>query len=301
MDTAAPHYQPSGKFSAKGLFLTPAFGVPVGVLAAAVYAYVILYLPIVGYVSFLLTFGLGFVVSLAVGAGLTRGKVRSRAVGLALALFVGLATLYASWATWCFALIQRADGDVSLLGVFFSPGGLWDFINAVNEKGAWNLKGYTPTGAVLWALWALEAGIIVGFPLVTALTTTEAPFCEACGEWCGETKGLFRTGPSTKGDVKELCERHAFDDVARLGLPEDGAAEWIRYDLHTCGCRETNALTATLVTVVEKSGKAELKEDVWVKTLLVPAGVLPRVEAVAAQLARLETEEVPSALHATPA
>lgn len=38
-------------------------------------------------------------------------------------------------------------------------------MNKVNEVGAWKFKSITPTGGVLWALWGVEAAILVGCPL----------------------------------------------------------------------------------------------------------------------------------------
>jgi hypothetical protein len=280
-------YTPSGKFSPLALLYTPLFGLPVGALAAAVYAYVILYLPIVGYVSFLLTMGLGWLTATAVTMALQKGKVRNQGVGTALGLGIGLFTLYFQWVTWIYALVHRNDGELGFLPLLLNPSGLWEAITIVNSKGAWTMHGATPTGGVLWALWAVEAAIILGFPLVAAWGVARAPFCEACRTWCEEKKGLFHTEVA---DKEEVVSRLAIKDLtwfAALG-PARSNDSWLRLDFHECGCRHTATLSAVHVTATVKDGKRELKDSPWLEHVLVGQDVATQAIAIAQRFQQLE-------------
>jgi hypothetical protein len=258
-------YAPSGRFAGHALVTLPLLGIPAGAALATLYAYVTLYLPIVGTVSFILTGGLGLLVGMTLVWLLKVGKVRSRAVGLGLSTVVALATLYVSWAVWCAAALSRDGVDASALALVLQPTVLWEVIGAVNEHGAWSLKGLTPTGGALWALWACEALIMVGIPLFMAAAQVDTPFCEACGAWCEEHKAARLTDVPAEGEAaaKALAERDDAKAVEALGAPHEGTP-YLRWDVHACGCGETTTLSATHVKpTVDDKGKPGEDTTVW--------------------------------------
>ncbi|GMU63247.1 MAG: hypothetical protein AMXMBFR34_50100 [Myxococcaceae bacterium] len=258
-------YVPSGRFSSHALVTVPLLGILLGALLATAYAYLTLYLPIVGVVTFLLTGGVGLLLGMGLSALLHRGKVRNRMLGLALGLFVALVTFYVQWAVWSYALLRRDDVDVSFLALLLQPWALWDVITVVNQHGAWSLKGATPTGGVLWALWAVEGLILVGLPTFLALASVDTPYCEACESWCGETKGVRVTDVPADGEatVLALAERDDVAALSALGVSHEGTP-FLRWDLHACGCGETSTLCASKVTpTVDKQGKPGEETTLW--------------------------------------
>jgi hypothetical protein len=80
--SSAAHYQHSGRFEAGGVFTALLFMILLGSLAAAAYAYLILYIPFI-YINALLTIGFGGVLAATAYAGAQRGRIRARGIVLA--------------------------------------------------------------------------------------------------------------------------------------------------------------------------------------------------------------------------
>jgi len=283
----ARYYQPSGRLSLKALLLAP-LALPVVALAATVYSYVTLYLPIIGYVTVLLTVGLGFAVAAVATMVLKRGRVRSVPFALLITAGLGLFTTWFMWMTWGYALVHQNDGELPFVALLWPPN-LWELISIVNDKGAWNIHGATPTGFVLWVLWAVEAAIIIGLPVVTGLAVAREPFCEHCDAWCTHTKGAFVTSTVVKEEAAEHLERHDFAWLLSFTALQGQPETFTRWDLFECGCRATNAVSAVDVTVgVDSNGKAKVTETPLLAALLLPPDVLPAFHAVAQRLAAPE-------------
>jgi len=283
------YYRHSGRFSPLSVGKAVALGLLASVPMAFIYAYIIVYIPIIGVVTFLLTGGFAAMVGLAVGGALHAGKVRSNVVAVVTALPVALFALWASWVIWVHALLARADADVGLLDLAMSPAGLWEVITLINEKGAWSMKGFTPTGGVLWALWAGEAAIIAGIILVMAVQMLSSPFCEACDRWCEEHKAIAVLGPTRKDALAPRLEQGDYAVLKEL-TGATGAA-FTQIDLHQCSqCQTTSALTATSVTVTQKNGKQEKNEKALLKFLLISPGDLSTVKAIVAEVQEIEAE-----------
>ena len=269
------YYSPSGRVSPKVLLLAP-LAFPLAALAATLYSYITLYLPIIGYVTVLLTAGLGFLIGSLSTLVLHRSKARSRLFATVLSLGLGLFTTWAMWVTWGYALVHRAGSDVALWALLWPPN-LWDLVSAVNEHGSWSLKGLTPTGGVLWGLWTIEAGILIVLPLLMGLTVADQPFCEHCDRWCEHTPALFLTPEVKKEEAAEHLQRRDFAWLQGLGLVErPPPPRFTRWDLYECGCRATNAVSAIGIEVgVDENGKAKVTETQLVQTFLLAPDVVP--------------------------
>ncbi|AWM33131.1 hypothetical protein [Hymenobacter nivis] len=63
---------------------------------------------------------------------------------------------------------------------------MWNATRQINETGTWSLKSTTPSGLVLWAIWLIEATIIVGGAYLMAAAQAQEPFSEATGAWADE-------------------------------------------------------------------------------------------------------------------
>ena len=119
-------YEHSG---AGGLVIPAALlaGLPVAFLLSAVYSYIVVYCPVVGYPNIL------FLGGLVVGVGTAQAwiarfaRCRSPFLMGIVGLMIGVATLYFAWAFFVKALVQYSgDQPLPILDVIASPGWLWE-------------------------------------------------------------------------------------------------------------------------------------------------------------------------------
>lgn len=290
-NSGAVYYRPSGEFSPVGVLLVLAIATPAAALLAAIYAYLILYIPIAGYVTFILSAGFGLLMGVATSARLRSSKVRNVPLAWLLGTLIALVGFYVHWAVWSAAFLARGDVDVSILQLL-DPSELWRFISLVNEDGAWSMKGFKPTGAALWGFWGVEALLILGPAIVVAGMAADQPFCERCQKWCDDVDGLHRLKLHDAAAVRAKAEAKDFAALAQLGRAEGDASRYLRVDLKHCpDCDQTSTLTIQDVTVtIDKEGKPSVSTDTAVKDLVLSAGELAQVRA----LAPLEHAQAPS-------
>ncbi|MCP3903068.1 MAG: hypothetical protein GY715_05470 [Planctomycetes bacterium] len=258
-----PYYVPSGRLTIGGLVMMLIFGVIGGLLLGAAYGYLIQYNPLV-YVNFLATLFVGVVVGVIASVGISRGAVRSPGVAALLGVVVGVVALYVSWVFWMHALTLRAGQATWLL----DPAALWEGILVVNKNGAWSMKGTTPTGGVLWAIWGIEAVLIVGICAAMCRGAAGEPYCEACGRWSADVyKDLPLPCPV---DLSALRNDLEAGNVAAL-KPLAGGAENCRLDasLSACpGCPDVGFLTVRKVDIkTDRKGKTSESKSDFVKGL----------------------------------
>ncbi|MHC4953520.1 MAG: hypothetical protein ACYTGZ_06490 [Planctomycetota bacterium] len=256
------YYAPSHGFEAPAIPVMLALG---GVAAAALgfaYGYLVHVNPFI-YINVLATLGLGFAIGIAGGHGVTKFKVRWPALAGTLALVVGVFAVYISWIAWSHALVADAGGDIWIV----NPANLFEFMKLVAEDGAWSIGSMTPTGIVLWAIWALEAGIIAVLPAYLSWQSARKPFCENCEAWT-EAEMACATGSTNDHDslVRSL-ERGDVLALAKLG-PAEGRA-YTRATVNACNsCRDTAFLTVESVTIDTKKDKDEENSSTVVENLI---------------------------------
>lgn len=260
------YYQHSGKFSLGGVAFALVVGSVIACFLAFVYAYLILYIPLV-YINFLITAGFGAVVGIAAAALLKNRKVRNGGVAMVTALLITAIAYYYAWVSWLWALGRRYGdaGEVTtsvFFGLLLQPAEVWKAILTVNENGAWSFRSGDPvTGGVLWGVWALEALIIFGASLLIAKGWMEAePFCENCEVWCESKENVLAATTQNVEEFKQRMEAKDFRYLESLGAPAAECADWQQIDLYTCPkCMNTNTLSAK--RVVLKVEKKETKKE----------------------------------------
>ncbi|TWT82273.1 hypothetical protein CA13_37350 [Planctomycetes bacterium CA13] len=226
-------------------------GIPVVILLSAIYAYIVVYCPVVGYVNVLFLGGYVFAAGIALAMIAKMSKCRSPSVLLALGTLGGLVGLYFSWVFFIKALFGE---DVSAIAVALSPLGILEVAKEINANGWWG-----PSGIAQWALVAIEAAVIVGgIALFTSSSISREAFCEDCSTWCNpfETMHLKLTPELAAKDPSEL------DHLQLLGLEEVDKSEYPRLDaevLQCTGCEKTQAIRFKKVAQVMDDG--ELKEQ----------------------------------------
>ncbi|MHC4202976.1 MAG: hypothetical protein ACYSU0_23565, partial [Planctomycetota bacterium] len=226
---------------------------------------------------FLLAVGLGILLGYVVGLAAKRSKVRSSTVCGIVGGLAGLVALYAAWVAWI-------HGISKFEALVLSPAGIVRVMLAIAEEGAWEISDFTPKGAVLLAVWGVEAAILVGASAYVAWAhLAETPFCERCQAWVDDSKGIGPFEPvAGREDFRSRLEREDYAVLAGLRRAEDDANAYASVELRRCAeCREVTYLTVRNVEVkIEKKGeKEDRKERITevVKNLIVPSNVEARL------------------------
>jgi len=282
------YYEHSGKYDTGGLMTSLLGGIAGAVALSFAYAYLLLYIPLAGYVTLILTGGYGFLLALMMGFLLKRGKVRNTGAAIGVTLLVALVGLYSSWVVWIYALPRREEMEADLLSLFLQPGAVWNIISFVNGTGAWTIRNWTPTGTTLWFFWGLEAAIILGVAAFFTLgIVVKDPFCEGCGTWCEETEGVARLGQADGAELKQHLESRDFAYLEKLGPAMADAPGYVEINVHSCmNCRGTHTVSANLVTVtVNKKGESEASKETVVDKLLVDSSGADAVRGIGQKLA----------------
>jgi hypothetical protein len=251
----ATHYKHSGKAPFVGVFLTLIIGLIAGVILGVIYGFLIYWSPFV-YVNAFITFGFGIGLAILVGTAAKMGKVRNSTVVTVLALLVALVAYVAHWSVWIGRMAEMES---------VAPGDIWALVNVINTLGPWSIFNWTPTGFALWAIWGIEALVIVGIGTFAAHGTTDVPFCEDTGQWTKETKVAAQFAPLPEDpDINSPGSL-----LGALHPVEDNARAYTAVSVATAEGSELRCATLTRVTVeTDKDGKDKTSETTVVKDLL---------------------------------
>jgi hypothetical protein len=274
-------YEASGRF---GVQVLPAVLVclAVGVGLAWVYQWLIDLIPFI-YVNVLLTVGFGLVLAFLIVTALRKGKNRSRALTFAVAVAVPLVAVAASfWWAYQFALPdlyeslveegKRQKAEVVSREEF---DGLFTFDDwrQLRVETGWTVgrvtsssNGPALSGFLVYVMWLIEAGILVGICLFGALFQSQEPYCERCDVWqTAETLGPWMEVDGTT--LRRAIREERLDPLlapvpAPNGSPEHGA--FVLSDCPRCG--KNPFLDVAVIRLEQnKDGKVETKTEVLAK------------------------------------
>jgi len=230
-------------------------GLPAIVLLSAIYAYIVAYCPIVGWVNaiFLGGYVMGGGIVLAILA--KQSKCRNPGMLFWLGFVAGVVGLYSAWVFFVKAL---AGGEFSTISLATNPAALWGLISAINTNGWWG-----PSGMAQWALVSIEAIVIVGgIATVTAGAIDRDAFCEECGTWCDQFEKMHLK-PTPEMLVTSLDK---LNHMELLALDDADVTDYPRIDaevLQCSGCKNTQAIRfKKLSQVQEEGGLKEKSEDI---------------------------------------
>ena len=254
MMTHSTHYRHSGKAPAGGVLLTLVGGIIAGAVMGAAYGFLIYWSPFV-YINAILTFALGVGLAMAVGGLGAAGKIRNDAVITIVALIVSATAFYTHWVVW----VERMTEIRTVV-----PGELWSVITAVAELGPWTIFEWTPTGTSLYAIWGLEALIVVGVGTVSARGGIDMPFCEDTGQWATEqplNRAFEPIDPNRAIDTPQSV----LDVLQPASDPGDAFTE---VTVATAEGSDLRCVSLKAVAVERKDDKEEKNEIQLVKNML---------------------------------
>jgi len=224
-------------------------------LLGLIYAYVVVYTPIAGYISLLFLAGFAIGLFMLVAMSAQWFKCRAPWFMSAVGLFAGAVALYTSWAFFEYALVSRYDdtSTLTMLDFLTNPAAVWALMVEINADGWYTISSATPSGAVLWFFWGIEALVILAAGgLAGMFALTDEVFCERCNTWADDVEPKLR--------VELPADEHAVqqdnvDWMTGLAALPEGAYPVMRGQLKSCPtCENTTPLKLEVVT-------AELDKD----------------------------------------
>ena len=253
------------------------------VILGYIYGYLCVYNPLAGFISFFLVLGYGLALGAVIFAFGHESNCRNPKFMGFMGVSLGCFSLYSSWVVFLYALLKRYSEDVddlSLLSMFVDPTMVWGMVLNVNETGWFSLRGYTPTGGVLWTFWALEALMIVGIAFFTARSEDDV-FCEQCYRWSETLDPVSFLAP-TNPEGQPKLDLHDLSDLNGMDRAEGGEPHTIR--IKTCRCSECG-LTATYqlfhdAITVDDKGKTEKTEKNLTPKYIIHQEDLEKLKAV---------------------
>ncbi|TYQ16705.1 UNVERIFIED_CONTAM: hypothetical protein Cloal_3273 [Acetivibrio alkalicellulosi] len=246
------YYKHSGAFSPIGIMIILVTGLIGTSILSTIYGFASLYIPFI-YINFLLTAGLGFGTGSLIGFGAKIGKLRNTTILTLLSLIFGIFVLYSSWVIWLFVLFER-----ELL--LFNPLHIISAIEFLAIEGAWEMFGFVPTGLFLYAIWLLEAIVIIGASVFGARSfLSGVAFCEDCNSWAKYTYVLPPLQHSTNHEfLRNMLEQGNFSVLSELKEADNSA---FFTSVQLSGCNECSNFFLLSVTSIEntKDSKGEDK------------------------------------------
>lgn len=266
VESLGAKHVPSGKLGA-----ALSVALPVSLVAAAVlslaYAYLLVYIPIGGYISLLIVAGYALLLGVVTAVTARMSSCRSPSCVAVLGLVVGLFGLYCAWVSFEFVMLRRFGGpeDVSLLDLALSPVVVWGLATDISADGWYTIMSMTPSGAALWTLWGIEALLVVVGPAVIAYgSAKDQVFCESCHAWCDSTSGdkAPRLQVPLADAQLEKITGGGIDELSRLPAAGPNDSTVLRVQHWLCPkCNQTAALKVENVVTVA-GAKGEKKETV---------------------------------------
>lgn len=265
------HYRRSHGVSLLLLPIALAVCGAISVVASVVYAYCMVYVPVVQ-LAFLLPLLFGGGMGATLAFVMKSLKVRSTFLSVGVALLFTGGSYVLSWLPWTYATFARAGVDVSMLDVLFPPS-LVVMIANVYENGAWSIgtgSSEPVSGVMLGICWALEAVFVLGAaPLAAFGVASGGVFCESCQTWCKVHRDVMRLPPQAQATLATRLDAQDFTVLAETPRAQPYDNPFLRIDLHRCaGCGGTNTLSLSLVTRTHQNGKEQVHESPIVQSVL---------------------------------
>lgn len=242
MHFEATHYRRSGRFQPAALL--HALGAMLLCAAAGcLYQFLHGLSPFI-LLNLVLIGGLAAVVEMQAKRVLVRGHVRNQGVAMLLAVGIALSALLASYAWEFFQDTRAALAD--------RPGLAWaDVLQGsvvarwleFRAETGWTLRRHGSetriNGWIAYALWAIEALILLGIAVLQTPPLMAIPYCEDCLRWTATDRVNL---PGLGSNAAEpLLRSGDLDGVLALRSPEaPDSSFWLSLMGHTCpGCQKT--------------------------------------------------------------
>ncbi len=232
------YYKHSGKINLLLLPLTLLLiGISVPILSI-VYIYLIYYIPFI-YLNFLITGIISVFFGFCVGSAAQIGHIRNTFFATALVLLACILLKYVEWCIYVPIVLAESESYTFLerliVSAFFflHPSELFEYIKEINVFGIWSFLGFTPTGVILWIVWAVEFAIIILAGWFGFLGTYISLYCEDEKKWLKKIEGVREFEQINIEDYRADLERGNFDKLLLISeTPPADTSNFTRIDIY---------------------------------------------------------------------
>ena len=261
-------YRPSGRcawvIGPLGLFLIIAMAA-----LAWVYQWVLDWIPI-PYLTFLATAGFVFVLGFAAAGVVRYAPCRNVLIAAAVGGGAGLAALlaghgfaYLRWTedravahTAYMAELHALDSGAEPVTVTTADvraeTSMWGYLTSAAEEGITvkgrrgRGEGMRISGALVWLLWLIEAGLLVGAGLVGGVYAAAKPYCESCARWADKERESVTFSAPPPQELAALTQARSVADLFKVPVTLAKSGPSLVYKRLTCPKCEASYLTITL-------------------------------------------------------
>jgi hypothetical protein len=274
----ATFYKHSGQAPVLGLINAFICGSVVAAVAAVIYSYAIVYIPFI-YVNFIVTACFGGIVGWVVYWIARKGHIRNNMLPVIIAFVCGLVGLYVAWGVDLLARVGLPQ-DANPL-VCLDPRVVLKYMQFGYENGFWAIGSRHAKGAAgnvsgifVAIVWLIEAGMIVGIPMLMCLGSMSAlAYCEPCGRWTSDAAAVRKVEPTQALSIVEALQQGNVGPLVEAPLAGPTSNDFLRVQIQCCDqCPGSNYLTLERVriTIDEKKNKSE-KSTTLINKLAVTA------------------------------
>lgn len=220
--------------------------------------------------------GYGAVAGLAVQWAARVSHVRNPKFAMFVGFFVGL---FAVWIAWIWYIwIHSGYNANALRNAVTQPQFVVDVMRQIAAIGIWELFDWRPKGGTLYAIWAVEAVMIVGFTI--GLSAAGSPtYCEACRKWTKKLDLLLHVPLVEPEPLKADLEAENYDSLYRLIGKPFTMVQRIDVTATKCPtCADANFLTVALTSVTNNGEQEVVQIEPIVKHLIVPIDVIETLQ-----------------------
>lgn len=249
-------YKPSGRFSPSVVMLLPLL-LAIAIGTAWLYEFLIRLIPLI-FLDCLICVGYAGLLTFLTDYALRLAKVRNVPVALVVGLVVGLSGFLAAHYFGYLFDTAPVPGGMSIA----------EYVKARVQQGFTIGKRSSKTtldGWVVYAIWGIEACIIVGGGAIGGLTAAQTAFCERCGLWASQTLAelvIPRPGAEAIQSVRQATT--VTDALAVEPTPVGSGADGksLHYTVKGCpGCSFAVMAVALQTETVDKKNKRSTSTD----------------------------------------
>lgn len=293
------YYKPSWKFNPLSLLFFVIFGIIGVIILAIIYSLANRFNPLL-YLQFLWVIVWWWLIICLIDKLVYIFKIRSKVVIYLFWFFMILLSLYIHWSIYTSFTLNMTGGDSfgsgshkmgityistdfvkvisDILGVLISPSVIIENMKWIFDNGVWAIWSSTVKWRFIIAIWALEAGVIWVYSLLSMSDQVNYPFSENSKKWFDEkVSGKLKMPLDIKSEkdlemIKQELENWSYHFVKQLKKWWLDISEYCELKLYTLADDADNAYISinNVYETINSKWEIDKEEKEIVKYLSIP-------------------------------